>query len=58
MKDNKVRMPSSMAGLTSFSEETKSRVVIKPMHVIIIIVFVMIIEFFLYAQGRALLGLA
>lgn len=57
-KDNRVRLPSSMAGLTSFSEEAKSRFVLKPMHVFVLIILVIIIEAFLYTQGKALLGLA
>jgi len=56
-KDNKIRMPSSGAGITSFADSEKSRIVLKPMHVMILIVLVIIIEVFLYTQGRALLGL-
>ena len=56
-RDDKIRMPSSQAGITQFYDEAKSKIVLKPVHVIILIVLVIIIEIFLYVQGRALLGL-
>ncbi|MGM5481794.1 MAG: preprotein translocase subunit Sec61beta [Nanobdellota archaeon] len=47
MADNKVRMPSSGAGLTTFYEESKSKVVISPYTVIGITLVVVIITIIL-----------
>ncbi|MFP4119110.1 MAG: preprotein translocase subunit Sec61beta [Candidatus Woesearchaeota archaeon] len=43
MADNKIRMPSSGAGLTNFYEESKSKIVISPYTVIGISLVVIII---------------
>ena len=43
MADNKVRMPSSGAGLTTFYEESKSKVVVSPYTVIGMTLVVMIV---------------
>ncbi len=40
MADNKIRMPSSMAGITTYSEEYKSRFMLTPQHVLIFIAIV------------------
>lgn len=56
-RDNKVRMPSSGAGITTFYEGSSSAVELKPAHVVVLIVLVLIIEAFLYMQGYALLGI-
>lgn len=37
MADNKIRLPSSSAGVTSFSEEYKSKFMLSPIHVMILI---------------------
>lgn len=57
-KDNRIRMPSSGAGITQYYDVQKSAIQLKPAHVIVLIILVIIIEVFLYTQGRALLGLA
>ena len=56
-RDNKVNMPSSGAGITSFSEGGISAFKLKPAHVVALIILVIIIEIFLYTQGYQLLGL-
>ena len=56
-QDNKIHMPSSTAGLTRYFEDYKSKIEIKPAHVIILVVVVIVIEIFLHLQGNALLGL-
>jgi len=56
-RDNKVQMPSSGAGLTRYFDEYKSKIEIKPGHVIILIAVVIIIEVILHLQGNSLLGL-
>ncbi len=56
-RNNKVRMPSSGAGITQFYEGTTSAIQLKPAHVVVLIVLVIIIEVFLYTQGYQLLGI-
>jgi preprotein translocase subunit Sec61beta len=45
-KDN-IRMPSSHAGITQYFDDYKSKIEIKPEHVIILCVIVIIIEILL-----------
>lgn len=47
MADDKIRMPSSGAGLTSFYEESKSKILISPQAVIGIIVLIVIVTILL-----------
>ncbi len=49
-------MPSSGAGITQYYD-TKSTIQIKPSHVVLLIILVILIEVFLYTNGYALLGL-
>jgi preprotein translocase subunit Sec61beta len=56
-RNDKVMMPSSGAGLTRYFDEYKSKIELKPGHVIILIVVVIIIEVILHLQGNGLLGL-
>jgi len=58
MADEKISMPSSGAGLTRFFDDYKSKIELKPEHVIILIVLVIIIELLLNWQGNAWFGLA
>lgn len=57
-RDNRVSLPSSGAGLTRYFDEYKSKIEIKPGHVIIIVAVVLIIELILHLQGYSLLGLS
>lgn len=43
MADDKIRMPSSGAGLTSFYEESKSKILISPQVIIAITIAVAVI---------------
>jgi len=54
---DKIRMPSGMGGLVRYFDEYKSRLQIKPAHVIALIILVILIEVFLHLQGKALFGL-
>ena len=47
-KDNKVSMPSGMGGIVRYFDETKSNIQLKPGHVIIFIVAVIVILLFLH----------
>lgn len=48
-KDNKVRMPSSMAGITQYYDGDQSKIMITPKHVMILIAGVAVIVLALHA---------
>jgi len=54
-KNNQVRMPSSGAGITSFSEGTDSKFPLQPVTVLIIIAFFVLIVVGLHMLGGSLL---
>ncbi|MBW6442219.1 preprotein translocase subunit Sec61beta [Patescibacteria group bacterium] len=47
MADNKVQMPAGFGGLMRFGDEYKSKINIKPSHVIVFIILVIIFRIFL-----------
>ena len=47
-KDNKISMPSGMGGLTRYFEEYHSKFTLKPGHVVILCVAVIVIMLFLH----------
>ncbi|MBI4146613.1 preprotein translocase subunit Sec61beta [Candidatus Woesearchaeota archaeon] len=55
MAKETTRMPMSTAGLTSFSEEYHSKIEIKPGHVIIVSVIVILVTAALHLWGTGLL---
>jgi len=54
-RNNKVQMPSSGAGLTRYFEDYKSRIELKPGHVIILVAVILIVIIILHLQGASLL---
>ena len=58
MADNKISMPSGMGGLIRYFDEYKSSIQLKPGHVIVVVIVVILIEILLHWQGYAMLGLA
>ena len=50
-KDNKIRMPSGMGGLTRYFDDYKSKIQISPGHVILITVVVVLIIVALHVFG-------
>ncbi len=48
MASEKMRLPSSSAGLTSFYSEYKSNLVLKPGHVVALIILVIVFEILLH----------
>jgi preprotein translocase subunit Sec61beta len=56
-KSNKVSMPSGMGGLTRYFDDYSSNVELKPGHVIILAIIVMVLIIILHIQGSALLGI-
>jgi len=57
MAQQKINMPSGSGGLMRYFDEYKSKIRIKPGHIIIMCVVVIIIMMFLYTYGNKLLGL-
>ncbi|MBR9702478.1 preprotein translocase subunit Sec61beta [Candidatus Woesearchaeota archaeon] len=49
-KDNQVRMPSSGAGITQFFDDYKSKIEFQPIHVVILVGIVILIELVLWAS--------
>jgi len=56
-QDNKIAMPSGMGGLMRYFDEYKSRIRIKPGHIIIMCIVVIVIMVFLYTYGNRILGI-
>ena len=50
-------MPSGMGGLMRYFDEYKSKIRIKPGHIIIMVAVVMVIMIFLYSYGYKILGI-
>ncbi len=48
MKDNKVHMPSSMGGLMRYFDDYKSKLELKPGHIVLLAIIVVIIEIVLH----------
>jgi preprotein translocase subunit Sec61beta len=57
MSNDKIQMPSSGAGLTRYFDDYHSKIEMKPEHVIILIVLVILIELILNWQGYIWFGL-
>lgn len=57
MAQDKITMPTTTAGLTRYFDDYKSKIEIKPGHVIILIVIVLILEIVLHVWGKGLFGL-
>ena len=55
--DTRITMPSGMGGLMRYFDEYKSKIRIKPGHIIIMVVVVIVIMIFLYTYGNTFLGI-
>ena len=51
MAQEKIQMPQSSGGLVSYNANTKSKIVISPMTVVIMICVVIVIAMFLHTGG-------
>lgn len=58
MAQERISMPSSMGGLVRYFDEYKSKFELKPGHVVVLVVIVILIEILLHWQGGSLLGLS
>ncbi len=56
-KQDKINIPSGMGGLTRYFDDYTSNIELKPGHIIILAVIVMVLVIFLHMQGKSLLGL-
>ena len=56
--DNRITMPSSGAGITRYFDEYKSKLELKPGHVILLCFLVMIIVIILHMYGNSWFGLS
>lgn len=56
MADNRINLPQSSGGLVRYFDEYESKIVIKPHHIIILVVLVILIEVVLHVVGKRLLG--
>ncbi len=56
-KSNKINMPMGQGGLTRYFDEYRSNIVIKPGHVVVLVIIVIVIEMILFLRGGAILGL-
>ncbi len=50
-RDNKIQMPSSGAGITRYFDDYRSKIELKPAHVIILAVLVILVVVFLHMQS-------
>ena len=57
MAQERISMPSGMGGLMRYFDEYKSKIKIKPGHIIIMCVVVIAIMIFLYTYGNRILGI-
>lgn len=55
-RDNKVRMPSSGAGITQYWDSVKTSIELKPSHIIALCILVIIIMIFLNVYGSTYFG--
>ncbi|MBI4439237.1 preprotein translocase subunit Sec61beta [Candidatus Woesearchaeota archaeon] len=51
VKNDRIQMPSSMGGLVRYFDDYKSKVELKPGHVVLLAVLIMVIEIFLHVFG-------
>ena len=57
MTQQKINLPSGSGGLMRYFDEYHSKIRIKPGHIIILSVLIMVIMLFLYNFGNRLLGI-
>ncbi len=53
---DKVRMPSSTAGITQYWDEVKTKITLKPEYVVILAILIIILELLLQTYGMQLFG--
>jgi len=53
---DKIQMPSGIGGLVRYFDEYRSKITLRPGHVVILCIIVIIIMLILHAYGGAILG--
>ena len=56
-KDNKIHMPSGMGGIVRYFDEYKSKLEIKPGHVIILVIVIMVLLLILNTYAKPWFGI-
>ncbi len=56
MADDRVRLPSSMGGLVSYTSEYDTKIKFKPGYVVVFCIIVLVIVIILQIYGSAMLG--
>ena len=57
MAQDRVSLPSGTGGLMRYFDEYKSKIKIKPGHIIVMVIVVIVIMIFLYNYGNRILGI-
>ncbi len=51
-RDDKISMPSSMGGIVRYFDDYKSKIELKPGHVVILVILVMVMEILLHIMVK------
>jgi len=54
--DGRIRLPSSTAGITQYWDDVKTKVELKPQHVLVLAVLIILLEIFLQIYGKSFFG--
>ncbi|HME87347.1 MAG TPA: preprotein translocase subunit Sec61beta [Candidatus Nanoarchaeia archaeon] len=57
MANNNIQLPSSGGGIMRYNDEVKSKIMLKPQHVMVLIAVVLILELILHIYGNSMFGL-
>jgi len=55
--DDKIRMPSTGAGITQYWDDVKTKVEMRPEYVIVLAVVIIVLELLLQVYGKSWFGL-
>lgn len=51
MAEDRIRVPTSQAGITRYFEEFKTKLELQPLHVVVLIVVIIVLELLLHLMG-------
>ena len=57
MANDRISMPSGIGGLVRYFDEYKSKFTLKPGHVVVLCIVIIILMMILHAFGKSLLGI-
>lgn len=57
MAQDRVHLPSGMGGLVRYFDEYRSKIELKPGHIILFVILIVVIELVLHWQGPRWLGI-